>query len=147
MSLKTAVLGKSLPSKKKIYQMILTKKIRCTVKKKNRKRKILWFNPSFCILASINIGNFFYLLIDKHFKHNDMLHKIFNRKTLKSSYFCTKNIFQIINYHTKEISKEFHERTNNNNSNNNCYVLTLRPGPKMLFQGDTPEGSDTFQCQ
>ena len=27
----------------------------------------------------------------------------------------------------------------------NCYVLTLRPSPKMLFQGDTPEGSDTFQ--
>ena len=23
----------------------------------------------------------------------------------------------------------------------------LRPGPKMLFQGDTPEGSDTFQWQ
>ena len=22
----------------------------------------------------------------------------------------------------------------------------LRPGPKMLFQGDTPEGSDAFQC-
>ena len=21
----------------------------------------------------------------------------------------------------------------------------LRPGPKILFQGDTPEGSDTFQ--
>ena len=21
----------------------------------------------------------------------------------------------------------------------------LRPGPKMLFQGDAPEGSDTFQ--
>ena len=21
----------------------------------------------------------------------------------------------------------------------------LRPGPKMLFQGDTPEGSDAFQ--
>ena len=27
----------------------------------------------------------------------------------------------------------------------NCYILTLRPSPKMLFQGDTPEGSDTFQ--
>ena len=26
-----------------------------------------------------------------------------------------------------------------------CYILTLRPGLKMLFQGDTPEGSDTFQ--
>ena len=29
--------------------------------------------------------------------------------------------------------------------NASCYILTLRPSPKMLFQGDTPEGSDTFQ--
>ena len=30
---------------------------------------------------------------------------------------------------------------------NNLVVLCfdLRPGPKMLFQGDAPEGSDTFQ--
>ena len=27
----------------------------------------------------------------------------------------------------------------------NCYILTLRPSPKILFQGNTPEGSDTFQ--
>ena len=26
-----------------------------------------------------------------------------------------------------------------------CYNLTFRPGPKILFQGNTPEGSDTFQ--
>ena len=26
-----------------------------------------------------------------------------------------------------------------------CNILTPRPGLKMLFQGDTPEGSDTFQ--
>ena len=26
-----------------------------------------------------------------------------------------------------------------------CYILTPRPGLKMLFQGDTPEGSDTLQ--
>ena len=26
-----------------------------------------------------------------------------------------------------------------------CYVLTFDPAQKMLFQGDTPEGSDTFQ--
>ena len=26
-----------------------------------------------------------------------------------------------------------------------CYILTPRPGPKILFQGNTPEGSDTFQ--
>ena len=29
-----------------------------------------------------------------------------------------------------------------------CYVLTFDPAPKkMLFQGDAPEGSDTFQWQ
>ena len=47
-------------------------------------------------------------LIDKHFKHDNILHKIFNRKTLKISYSCTKNIFQIINNHNKGIIKEFY---------------------------------------
>ena len=50
---------------------------------KNRKRKIIWFNPPFCRQASINIGKYFLKLIDKHFKHDNILHKIFNRKTLK----------------------------------------------------------------
>ena len=26
-----------------------------------------------------------------------------------------------------------------------CYILTFDPAPKMLFLGNTPEGSDTFQ--
>ena len=86
---------------------------------KNRKRKIIWFNPHFCRLASINVGKYFLKLIDKHFKHSNILHKIFHRKTFKISYSCTKNIFQIINNHNKEIIKGFHDRTNNNNNNNN----------------------------
>ena len=45
---------------------------------KNRKRKIIWFNHAFCRLTSINVGKYFLKLIDKHFKHNDILHKIFN---------------------------------------------------------------------
>ena len=28
--------------------------------KKNRKRKIIWFNPTFCRLASINVGKYFF---------------------------------------------------------------------------------------
>ncbi len=79
---------------------------------KNRKRKIIWFNPTFCKLASINVGKYFLKLIDKHFKHNNILHKIFNRKTLKNSYSWMKNIFEIINNHNKEIIKEFHDQTN-----------------------------------
>ena len=37
---------------------------------------------------------------------------------LKISYSSTKNIFQIINNHNKEIIKEFQDLTNNNNDNN-----------------------------
>ena len=47
------------------------------------------------------------------------INKIFNRKTLKICYSCTKHIFEIINNHNKEMIKEFHDRTNNNNNNNN----------------------------
>ena len=58
-------------------------------------------------------------MIDKHFKQNNILHKIFNRKTLKIGYFCTKNFFEIINNHKKEIIRKYHDQTNNNNKNNN----------------------------
>ena len=98
----------------------------------NRKRKIMWFNPTFCRLASINVGKYiFFKLIDKHFKHDDILHKIFNRKTLKIRYSCTKNIFQIINNHDKEIIKEFQDRTKNNNDSkqNECNCKTRNNCP------------------
>ena len=65
-------------------------------KNKNRKRKIIWFNPPFCKLANIDVGKYFWRLIDKHFKQDNILHKIFNWKTLKISYSFTKNISQII---------------------------------------------------
>ena len=77
---------------------------------KNRKIKIMWFNPPFCRLASINVGKYFLKLIDKHFKYDNILHKIFNRKTLKISYSSTKNISQMINNHNKEIIKEFQNK-------------------------------------
>ena len=47
------------------------------------------------IYAHIGVCMYFLKLINKHFKHN-ILHKIFNRKMLKISYSCMKNIFQII---------------------------------------------------
>ena len=76
-------------------------------------------------------------MIDKHFKHNNILHKIFNRKALKISYSCTKNIFQIINNHNKVIIKEFPDRTNNNNNNNSkqneCNCKTQMNCPMNRF--------------
>ena len=88
-------------------------------KRKNRKRKIIWFNPPFCRLTKIDIGKYFLKLVDKHFKHGNKLQKIFNRKTLKISYSCTKNIFQIIDSHNKNITKDFQDQINNRNNKNN----------------------------
>ena len=107
MPLKIAVLGMSLPIKKKIYLMILIKKKIRSMVIKIEKEKLYGLTPPFCRLASINVGKYFLKLIDKHFKHDNILHKIFNRKMLKISYSCRKNIFQIINNHNKEIIKEF----------------------------------------
>ena len=89
------------------------------IRRKNRKRKIIWFNPTFFRLVSINIGKYFLKLIDKHFNHDNILNKMFNRKTLKISYSCMKNIFEIINNHNKEIFTKFHDQMNNNNNSNN----------------------------
>ena len=58
---------------------------------KNRKRKIMWFNPTFCKLVNINIRKYVLELIHKHFNQYKILHKIFNRKTLENSYSCKKN--------------------------------------------------------
>ena len=113
---------------------------------KNRKRKIIWFNPPFCRLANKNVGKYFFKLIDKHFKHDNILHKIFNRKTLKISYSFTKNIFQIINNHNKEIIKEFQNQTNNNDNSskqnkcncktrNNCPMNGLCNLNNVVYQG------------
>ena len=100
-------------------------------KNKDRKRKIICFNPPFCKLASINVGKYFLKLIDKLFKHENILHEIFNKKTFKISYSCTKNISQIIKYHNKEIIKEFQNRANNNSNSkkieSNCKSQSVCP--------------------
>ena len=77
---------------------------------KIEKGKSYGSTPPFCWLANINIGKYFLKLVDKHFKHGNKLPKIFNRKTLKISYSCTKNIFQIINSQNKNITKDFQDQ-------------------------------------
>ena len=73
-------------------------------RKRNRNRKIIWFNPPFSKNVSTNIGKKFLNLIDKHFPKTNKLHKIFNRNTIKLSYSCTKNMGRIIKSHNKKIT-------------------------------------------
>ena len=62
-------------------------------KNKNGKRKIIWFNPPFCKLANIDVGKYLLRLIDKHFKQDNILHKIFNMENLESMLFLHKIYF------------------------------------------------------
>ena len=78
-----------------------TKKVK---PKRNRKRKIIWFNPPFSKNVSTKIGQKFLSLINKHFPPENKLHKIFNRNTIKLSYSCTQNMSRIIKSHNKKIT-------------------------------------------
>ena len=70
---------------------------------KQRKRKIIWYNPPYSANIKTNIGKTFLNLIKKHFPKTNKLHKIFNKNTVKISYSCMNNISSIISGHNKNL--------------------------------------------
>lgn len=73
---------------------------------KNRKRRVIWFNPPFNSAVKSNIAMEFLKLVDKHFPKNSPLHKYYNRNTLKVSYSTMANIGSIIQSHNKKLLGE-----------------------------------------
>ena len=61
-----------------------------------RKRNIVWFNPPFSKNVSTNVGKRFLNLIDYNFPFHHILHKIFNRNSVKVSKSCMPNMKGII---------------------------------------------------
>ena len=80
---------------------------------KNRNRKVVWFNPPFSRLANINIGKYFLHLLDKHLNGDNPLSRIFNRNTVKISYSCTKNMYNILSNHNRRLLNELITRDRN----------------------------------
>jgi hypothetical protein len=74
--------------------------------RRQRKRKIIWFNPPFSKTVETNVGRKFLLLIDQHFPRHHKFRKIFNRNTIKVSYGCMPNMASVINGHNKKILEE-----------------------------------------
>ena len=58
---------------------------------KNRKRKTIWFNPSYTSDVFTNIGKSFLTIIDKYFTRSHKLYKIFNPNNVKISYSSMPN--------------------------------------------------------
>ena len=77
-----------------------------TNRKKNRGRKITYFNPPFSLNVATNIGGKFLALINEHFPQGHQLRKILNRNTVKMSYRCMPNLKSQISKHNFKILKD-----------------------------------------
>ena len=74
--------------------------------KKCRQRNVIWFNPPYNMSLQTKIGKSFLALVDKNFPKNHPLHPIANRKTIKISFSCTKNMGSILAAHNAKILKK-----------------------------------------
>ena len=74
-------------------------------KRRNRPRKITWFNPPFSQNVATNVGQKFRTLIRKHFPRSSKLYKIFNENTLKISYSCMPNMAAVIRQHNSAVRR------------------------------------------
>lgn len=95
-------------------------------KRRNRRKEVTWFNPPYSKNVATNIGHHFFNIIDKCFPTGHKLNKIFNRRCVKLSYSCMKNIGQIISAHNRKIVNAASGRTENH-AGCNCRKKTSCP--------------------
>ena len=76
-----------------------------TPKKRQRKRRVIWWNPPFSSSVKTKVGKLFFKALEKHFGKDNPLSKIFNKNTLKMSYRTVPNFKQIISSHNKKLLK------------------------------------------
>ena len=78
--------------------------------RRNRNRKLIWFNLSYSQNVKTNIGKLFIKLVRKHFSKNSKYHMILNLNTLKLS--CTINVGNIIKQHNSKVLKKTNGKIN-----------------------------------
>ena len=104
---------------------------------KNRKRKIIWFNPRYSLNVSTNIGKKFLSLFGKHFPKTHQLHKFFNRNNIKISYSSLRNFKRVMNGHAKTKLNEQEKP-----SPGNCSDKTSCP-----LNGSCQHKNDVYSCK
>ena len=94
--------------------------------KRNRKRQITWFNPSFNLNTKTKIGKSFLNLLDKHVPCHNKLHKLFNQTNVKISYSCMPSMNSYIYMHSHKVLNDRPNETGINNCNcRNRYTCPL----------------------
>ena len=113
--------------------------------RRRRRRNKIWFNPPFCKTVKTNVGKIFLKLLDKHFPHDHMFHKIFNRNTVRISYCCLDNVAQKISKHNKKILHPPKIDKNNKNDTRQC---NCRPnGSPCPLGGECLESTIVYKAK
>ena len=73
------------------------------VKKRQRKREVIWWNPPFSLDVKTKVGEKFFKILSKNFPKGSPYYKLFNQNTVKMSYRTTPNLKRIISSHNKKI--------------------------------------------
>ena len=94
---------------------------------RRRRRNITWYSPPFSKNVATNIGQTFLKILDEEFPAGSILHKIFNRNTVKISYSCMSNLKQNIDGHNK--STLSNQAKTSNQVACNCQKHNLCPLP------------------
>ena len=123
--------------------------------RKNRNRKIIWFNPPYNESVKTNIGKQFLKLVKKHFPRHHKYNKIFNTNTIKLSYSCSTNMKNLIKQHNSRVLSEptsHQEKSCNCRNENSCpldgncqvknivYKATVPTEPNYRIYYGTAEG-------
>ena len=75
-------------------------------RRKNRRRRVTWFNPPFSLSVKTNVGREFLDLLDRAFPPENSLHKLFSRQTVKISYKCMPNMGTLVARHNSKVLRE-----------------------------------------
>ena len=97
--------GKTKNIKNIAYQATLKFEKSSKNTRRNRNRKVIWFNPPFSLNLKTKIGKEFFKLIRKHFPINRGFRKIFNLNAIKISYSSMNNMENLIKQHNARVLK------------------------------------------
>ena len=101
-------------------------------RKRNRRRKVAWFNPPYSKNMATNIGKEFFNLLQVHFPRQHPFHSLFNRNTVKLSYSCTMNMNSIIKAHNMKVLRKNETNHTEPEKSCNCRDKLTCPDNKCL---------------
>ena len=89
-------------------------------RRRQRKRKVVWFNPPFCMSLKTKVGQRFLNILDSCFPIDHPLHRVFNRHTVQLSYRTMPSLAKIISGHNAKVVADVLPEQRPRNSNCNC---------------------------